>query len=60
MNILPDENASKNVDPFVGVADMEDEFRETTDLLSKARVAVYPVDARGLVGDADEYPSSVS
>jgi VWFA-related protein len=27
----------------------EAEFRETTNLLSKAQVAVYPIDARGLV-----------
>jgi hypothetical protein len=27
----------------------EDELRETVDLLSKAQVAVYPVDARSLI-----------
>ena len=46
LNILPNP-ALQN--PFA-VANMnEDEFRETTNLLAKAQVAVYPVDARGLV-----------
>ena len=34
---------------FVGVASMEDEFRETVDLLARSQVAVYPIDARGLM-----------
>jgi VWFA-related protein len=36
-------------DPFTGVASMEDEFRETVDLLARSQVAVYPIDARGLM-----------
>ena len=36
-------------DPFAGVASMEDEFRETVDLLARSQVAVYPIDARGLM-----------
>lgn len=58
VNILPDPDLANpqpsNVpsvlpDPFVGVASAEDEFRETTDLLARSQVAVYPVDARGLM-----------
>ena len=36
-------------DPFTGVASMEDEFRQTVDLLARSQVAVYPIDARGLM-----------
>jgi VWFA-related protein len=36
-------------DPFTGVASMEDEFRQTVDLLARSHVAVYPIDARGLM-----------
>jgi VWFA-related protein len=36
-------------DPFAGVASMEDEFRQTVDLLARSQVAVYPIDARGLM-----------
>ena len=36
-------------DPFAGVASVGDEFRETVDLLSRSQVAVYPIDARGLI-----------
>lgn len=35
--------------PFAVVASAEDEFRETVDLLSRSQVAVYPIDARGLM-----------
>ena len=35
--------------PFAIVASSEDEFRETTELLSRSQVAVYPIDARGLM-----------
>jgi VWFA-related protein len=35
-------------DPFGVIASMEDEFRETADLLARSQVAVYPIDARGL------------
>ncbi|WP_160114938.1 VWA domain-containing protein [Bryocella elongata] len=36
-------------DPFAVIADMEEEFRETTNLLTRAQVSVFPVDARGLM-----------
>ena len=35
-------------DPFAGQADLSDELRRTTNLLAANRVAVYPIDARGL------------
>ena len=47
INILPD---GELIRPFAVVADSEDEFRATVNLLSRSQVAVYPVDARGLVG----------
>jgi VWFA-related protein len=48
LDILPDtvDGAS---DPFAAMADAEDEYRETTNLLARAQVAVYPIDARGLM-----------
>ena len=46
IDILPDATLQ---DPFAVVQVNEDEFRETTSLLAKAQVAVYPVDARGLM-----------
>ena len=45
LSILPDGDLQ---DPFMAMADMGDEFRETTGLLTRAQVAVYPIDARGL------------
>jgi VWFA-related protein len=45
LNILPNPDL-KN--PFSVAESMEDEFRETTNLLTRAQVAVYPIDARGL------------
>ena len=45
LDILPDGDAA---DPFIAVADSEAEYRETTNLLTRSQVAVYPVDARGL------------
>ncbi len=46
-NVVPDAAAAH---PFE-VADADgDELRETVRLLAKAQVAVYPVDARGLIG----------
>ena len=36
-------------DPFAVMADSNEEFRETTNLLTMAQTAVYPVDARGLM-----------
>lgn len=46
LNILPDDSI-KN--PFAVVASSEDEYREVCNLLTRAQVAVYPVDARGLM-----------
>jgi hypothetical protein len=45
ITILPD---GDQPDPFSVAADMEPQFRATTNMLSRAQVAVYPVDARGL------------
>lgn len=36
-------------DPFAVMADVEEEFRETTNLLARGQVTVYPVDGRGLM-----------
>jgi VWFA-related protein len=47
ISILPDENI---LNPFAITADSSDEFRQTTDLLARSQVAVYPIDARGLAG----------
>jgi VWFA-related protein len=46
INVLPDGDLA---DPFAVVDSAEDEFRQTVDLLSRGQVAVYPVDARGLM-----------
>ena len=45
LDILPDGDVQ---DPFASVNNSRDEFQATTNLLSHAQVAVYPVDARGL------------
>ena len=37
------------LDPFAGSQIWERQYRETVDLLAKNRVAVYPIDARGLM-----------
>ena len=47
ISILPDASGDLP-DPFAVTADMTEEFRATTNLLSRSQVAVYPVDARGL------------
>ncbi|WP_353062982.1 VWA domain-containing protein [Tunturibacter psychrotolerans] len=44
LDILPDSTVD---DPFMAVASSEDEYRETTNLLTRAQVAVYPIDVRG-------------
>jgi VWFA-related protein len=44
LDILPDGTVD---DPFMSVASSEDEYRETTNLLTRAQVAVYPIDVRG-------------
>lgn len=46
ISILPD---GELLHPFAVVADAEDEFRQTVDLLERGQVAVYPIDARGLM-----------
>jgi len=38
--------------PFVGLADFQSQIRKTADLLSASRVALYPVEAGGLVTDS--------
>ena len=45
LTIFPDSSIAH---PFAVVAGMEDEFRETTSILARSQVAVYPIDARGL------------
>ena len=47
INILPDTSGTLK-DPFAVMADSEEEFRDTVNLLARAQVAVYPIDARGL------------
>jgi VWFA-related protein len=46
INILPDPDLQN---PCAIVASAEDEFKETVDLLTRSQVAVYPIDARGLM-----------
>jgi VWFA-related protein len=46
INILPDGSLT---DPFAVMQLNEEEFRETSNMLARAQVAVYPVDARGLM-----------
>ena len=46
INILPNGDL---LNPFSVVASSEDEFRETSNLLARSQVAVYPIDARGLM-----------
>jgi VWFA-related protein len=46
IDILPDGDLA---DPFAAMGDSEDEFRETVTLMTRSHVAVYPVDARGLM-----------
>ena len=38
-------------DPFSGVANFKEEIRKTTDLLTTAQVALYPIAAEGLASD---------
>ena len=51
LSVLPDGDISH---PFDVVTNSEDEFRETTSLLALAQVAVYPIDARGLMNSSAE------
>lgn len=48
INILPDTSGTAS-DPFAAVASSEAEYRETTNLLARSQVAVFPIDARGLM-----------
>jgi VWFA-related protein len=48
LNIQPDGDLQ---DPFAAVANAEDEFRETVNMLARSQVAVYPIDARQLMTD---------
>lgn len=48
LDFLPDPTLESS---FSIMEDNDPEFRETTNLLSRAQVAVYPVDARGLMTD---------
>jgi VWFA-related protein len=45
LNVMPNGDLPN---PFAAAMSMEDSFRETTNLLARSQVAVYPVDARGL------------
>ena len=47
ITILPDTTGTFP-NAFAGVADSEEEFRDTVNLLARSQVAVYPIDARGL------------
>src|ERR1019366_2391104 len=44
--------------PFATVEESEAEFRQTTDMLTRSQVAVYPVDARGLQTNASMVAST--
>jgi len=46
VDIMPDGDLA---DPFAAMGDSEDEFRETVTLMARSHVAVFPVDARGLM-----------
>lgn len=50
LHIDPQLQGSAPIDPLSPMRDYSDQVKETDDLLSAARVAVYPVDARGLMG----------
>jgi len=46
LSILPD---SSQFSPFGAIADYRDQVEKTTEMLTQSRVAVYPVDGRGLM-----------
>ena len=55
LDIVPDPTIP---DPFaVMTAELEDEYHQTTNLLARSEVAVYPVDARGLMSDPSIDPA---
>ena len=45
LSIFPDATISH---PFAVVSNMDEEYRQTANLLARSQVAVYPIDARGL------------
>ncbi|MGA1981277.1 MAG: VWA domain-containing protein [Acidobacteriaceae bacterium] len=49
LSIFPD---STILHPFAVVNNMDEEYRETANLLARSQVAVYPIDARGLKTNA--------
>jgi VWFA-related protein len=48
ISVMPDGDLQ---DPFSAVSSAEEEYRDTVNLLARSHVAVYPVDARGLMGE---------
>ena len=48
ISVMPD---GDQPDPFSAVSSAEDEYRDTVNLLARSQVAVYPVDARGLMAE---------
>ncbi|MDE1154446.1 MAG: VWA domain-containing protein [Acidobacteriaceae bacterium] len=48
INILPDPLLGN---PFYAMEDNNPQFREMTNLMARSQVAVYPIDARGLMAD---------
>jgi VWFA-related protein len=48
LNILPNMDLSN---PFAGVDNFSDDVRQTAELFARSRVAVYPIDARGLLNN---------
>jgi len=57
INVLPDNDLQ---DPFTVQASAEEEFRQTVDMLSRGQIAVYPIDARGLMISPGNSASSQS
>jgi VWFA-related protein len=55
VSVLPDGDLA---DPFSVVASAEAQYRETTNLLARSQVAVYPIDARGIITSAVHAASS--
>jgi VWFA-related protein len=56
-NFAPNPGSIPVTDPFAST-NVDLEFRQTTDLLSRNQVAVYPVDARGVVDSPAMQPDS--
>lgn len=49
LNLLPNDQLS---DPFALVNDFRDAVRQTSEIMARGRIAVYPVDGRGLMPDS--------